>query len=177
MGAKLGPSPRPHPRTKGTVGVRRHWTLLAPYERAEQQPRPWADPASRRLQAFLEPRPLCSGPALVPCFRGPRKARIGKKGREPWEAVRAGRGTPFPLPPPVDSHSGPPAALRLEFVLRPVPSARIRRLQGERRTWRWQGWCGAAPPKSCLQEAAPADPCFPSVLAPVSPRCGHAVLP
>lgn len=62
-----------------------------------------------------------------------------------------------PFPATISSGFAPPS-------VQSSPLTPHQRLQGERWTWRWQGWCGAGSP-SCFLEAAPQIACFPSVLA------------
>lgn len=56
--------------------------------------------------------------------------------------------------------------------LNPHPPACIRRLQGERWTWRWQGWCGTASPQE-LPPGNSINPC-PVLAWPAVPFTPHA---
>lgn len=63
----------PHPpRTKGTAVVEKAMNAAHPvsHEQEETEARWWAGPAWKQVQAFLEPRLLCSAHVTMTRFRG-----------------------------------------------------------------------------------------------------------
>lgn len=112
-----------------------------------------------------------------PASGAPGRKELERKAESPRKPSGPGEAQPFLLPAPVDSHTGLPASLRPEFVLRPAPSAHIKDSAVRDGPGGGRAGVGRHPPKPASRRQPPQTACFLSVLAPVLSRRGHAVPP